>query len=81
MQIDTSVMDFSSVNQQIQIIRFGKREDIIEWLAWNDPDGCYRDTDTAAEGLTQLSLEELRRLMWDDVMELDWQDFCGERFT
>lgn len=39
------------------------REDLIRWLAWNDRNGCYTDSDCAAEGMDPLTTREA----WDLV--------------
>ncbi len=52
-------------SQQFQqgLIRQGTREQIIEWLAWNDPNGTYTDQDSTAEGGSPLTLEQAKSLM------------------
>lgn len=30
---------------QRHILEHGNREDLIDWLTWNDPNGSYRDAD------------------------------------
>lgn len=38
------------------------REDIIEWLSWNDPNGIYRD---------EQSLKELgNKMTWEEGLEI-----------
>ena len=39
------------------------REDLIRWLAWNDRNGCYTDSDCSAEGMDPLTTREA----WDLV--------------
>ncbi|MBM4089560.1 MAG: DUF935 family protein, partial [Planctomycetes bacterium] len=41
----------------------GSRNQIIEWLVWNDPNGVYTDTDSLAEGWEPLSEDGARSLM------------------
>jgi hypothetical protein len=41
----------------------GTREDLIRWLAWNDPDGAYSDRDARAEGWDPLTLEQARQMV------------------
>lgn len=43
------------------------REELIEFMVWNDPNGCFRDEDSRLEGLT---LEEVRTLMIDRLTYL-----------
>lgn len=33
------------------------RLELIEWLSWNDPNGCYRDHDSIAEFDTIITKE------------------------
>lgn len=37
------------------------RLDLIGWLAWNDPNGVYRDEDCFAEGWEPMTLDEAWR--------------------
>jgi hypothetical protein len=34
------------------------REQLIDWLYWNDPNGVYRDEDSIREGMEILSYQE-----------------------
>lgn len=45
------------------ILNHGIREDIIEWLVWNDRNGTYTDADCEVEDIDKLTLEEARKLM------------------
>jgi hypothetical protein len=38
------------------------REELINWLCWNDPNGVYRDEDSIREGMDVLSYEEAYEL-------------------
>jgi hypothetical protein len=38
------------------------REQLIEWLCWNDPNGVYRDEDSIREGMEILSYQEALNL-------------------
>ena len=49
------------------IIRDGTREEIINWLCWNDPNGCYSDEDSRAEGYPLLSLEQAKQIMTEQI--------------
>ena len=53
---------------QLDILENGTRNDVINWLCWNDRNGCYRDDDAIAEGYDPLTLEEARDIMrrWID---------------
>jgi len=48
---------------QLHILEHGTRADVIEWLCWNDPDGCYTDADNDLEQLPHLTLEQARDIM------------------
>jgi len=48
---------------QLDILENGTRNDVINWLCWNDRNGCYRDDDAIAEGYDPLTLEEARDIM------------------
>lgn len=54
---------FHSRAYQRDLLRSGTRERIIEWLVWNDPNGTYTDTDSAADGMPALSLERAKQIM------------------
>jgi hypothetical protein len=38
------------------------REQLIDWLCWNDPNGVYRDIDCYREGMDFLTYEEAYEL-------------------
>lgn len=38
------------------------REELINWLCWNDPNVVYRDEDSIREGMDVLSYEEAYEL-------------------
>ena len=40
-----------------------KRADCIEWLEWNDPNGCYSDLACRREGFPRLTRAEARELI------------------
>lgn len=56
----------SPVFQQ-ELLKSGTREQIIEWLCWNDPNGCYTDDDSASEGYSPLTLAQVRHIMDEQV--------------
>jgi hypothetical protein len=60
-----SSKDFQSPATQRDILLNGRREDIIVWLAWNDPNGVWSDQDSAAEGWKPMTLEQSRASMRD----------------
>ena len=45
------------------ILQNGSREQIIEWLVWNDANGVYTDEDSNAEGWLPMTLESARETM------------------
>jgi len=48
---------------QLHILDNGTRYDIIDWLVWNDADGCYTDADCESEGIDPLTLDDARTIM------------------
>jgi hypothetical protein len=50
---------------QQYLIKQGTREQIIEWLQWNDHNGCYSDAESAHEGLSPLTREQAVELIVD----------------
>jgi chemotaxis protein CheY-P-specific phosphatase CheC len=45
------------------------REDIIEWLSWNDPNGIYHDEQSLKELGNIMSLEEAKEILLRQVEE------------
>lgn len=45
------------------------REEIINWLCWNDRNGIYRDEDSQAEFGNIMSMEEGREIMLRQILE------------
>jgi hypothetical protein len=45
------------------ILEHGHREDVIEWLVWNDRNGIYSDEACEMEGVDKLTLESAKELM------------------
>ncbi|WP_143961206.1 hypothetical protein [Litoribacter populi] len=45
------------------------REELIEWLSWNDPNGIYRDEDSFDELGNVMSLKEGREIMIRQISE------------
>lgn len=58
--------------QEIQdwLVMHGSREQIIDWLVWNDGNGVYTDEDSEAEGYEPLTLDHARSAM-RKVLERD----------
>ena len=51
------------------VIANSSRQELIELLIWNDPNGCYSDEDCGNEGLSVLSLEDIKALMEEMLMD------------
>ena len=45
------------------------REDLIEWLSWNDPNGIYHDAQSLKELGSIMSLEEGQEILLRQVRE------------
>lgn len=53
---------------QRELIRTGTREQIIDWLCWNDPNGTYTDGDCATEGIAITTLERAKECIRHQIM-------------
>lgn len=47
---------------EARTLDFNSRRDLIEWLSWNDANGCYSDADATAEFGAPHSLEMLQEI-------------------
>lgn len=45
------------------VLTVGTRDEVIDWLEWNDPNGCYRDAESDSEGFPRMTLDDARRSM------------------
>lgn len=45
------------------------REELIDWLCWNDPNGIYRDEDSLNELGNVMTVEEGREIMIRQLSE------------
>lgn len=45
------------------LLQNGTRQQLIDWLAWNDANGCYTDEDCRNEGLQLLTHDEARSIL------------------
>ncbi len=58
---------FHQPSVQEWLLAHGNRDEIIEWLLWNDGNGIYTDEDSVAEGYLSLTLatarDSLRRVL------------------
>jgi hypothetical protein len=52
---------------QRELIRTGTREQIIDWLCWNDPNGAYKDSDCEIEGMNATTLDQARAIMRQQI--------------
>lgn len=58
-----SPKDFQFPETQQDILLNGTREDLIQWLQWNDRNGVWSDEDSATEGWKPMTLEQARACM------------------
>ena len=66
MQIDRlKLVRYRFEEPEIQqwLLEHGTREEIIEWLVWNDGNGVYTDEDSEAERYPPLTQERARSIM------------------
>ena len=54
---------------QLNLLRNGSRDEIIHWLCWNDPNGCYSDAEAKAEGIPKLTLGEAKEIMQNQITQ------------
>lgn len=55
--------DFHDPSVQLELLTHGTRDQLIEWLDWNDPNGVWTDRDSKAEGMRPLTLDKARAAM------------------
>ena len=48
-------------------VNIKNRESLINWLEWNDSNGCYSDADSINEDMPILSLETALNLYFDQL--------------
>jgi hypothetical protein len=53
----------------VVLLSHGTREQIIQWLVWNDPNGTYTDRDSEADEMEPITIEEARRIMRKQITE------------
>jgi hypothetical protein len=56
-------LEYQTRAMQERIVSAGCRDDVINWLCWNDPNGVYADRDSEAEGYPPLTLHGAREIM------------------
>lgn len=59
---------WSLLSEEPERIDDMEREECLNLLQWNDPNGCYTDADSIAEGLPCLSTEEARERLRGEVL-------------
>jgi len=52
---------FHDTTLQRAILSDSSREEIVQWLVWNDPNGTYSDADSELEDRPCLTLEAARK--------------------
>lgn len=60
-------LHYHTAEYQALLLAYGGREDIIDWLQWNDPNGIYSDRDSAIEGMESLTLYRARDIMQNQI--------------
>lgn len=75
------IMDFPE-DELLKEIKSLSREELIEWLAWNDRNGIYRDEDSKLEFGNILSKREAGEIMFRMLMRdrEDWDGMMGKKF-
>lgn len=62
------IMDLTE-EQLDSFLKLAAREEIIDWLQWNDPNGVYRDEQSMAEFGNICSKEEAIEIVKRQVLE------------
>lgn len=62
------IAELSQVELEKEIATW-TREQLIQWLSWNDPNGVYTDQDSLAEFGNIMSIEEGREIMLAQIKE------------
>lgn len=63
------VMDLAEENLDI-FLKHTPREEIVDWLQWNDPNGVYRDADSLSEFGNIMGKDEGVEIMKRQVLQL-----------
>ena len=64
-------IEYHDPDFQRRVLRNGTREDLINWLSWNDPNGIWTDHDSIVEDKSPLTLDDARQWMSKAISELD----------
>ena len=76
--MDTSDLRYVAMDlpedQLLTEVRAMSREQLIDWLCWNDRNGVYRDDDSMAEFGNVMTKEEGEEIMFREIMSErgDW---------
>lgn len=70
-----AVMDLSA-DELLSHVRTMSREELIEWLCWNDRNGVYRDEDSLLEFGNAMTKAEGEEIMFRQIMS-DRDDWDG----
>ncbi|UIR57431.1 hypothetical protein LZQ00_06330 [Sphingobacterium sp. SRCM116780] len=59
-----------------------KRQELIVWLQWNDPNGIYSDSEKINEGLPLLSRHQALAHVYHAVMRdlEEWDGYMGKEY-
>ena len=71
-------MDYTSTDDAHGIMCHGTREEMIDWCAWNDRNGVFRDEDCEAEGLPLLDERSAQLVMLQFLLPPCEQDANGD---
>tara|TARA_R110002049_G_scaffold238494_1_gene411599 strand:+ start:487 stop:705 length:219 start_codon:yes stop_codon:yes gene_type:complete len=61
-------LDMSELELKTNVNKLSRNE-IIEWLSWNDKNGIYRDNDSMNELGNVLGLEEAKEIMLRQILD------------
>lgn len=70
-------MDYKSTDDAHGIMCHGTREEMIDWCAWNDRNGVFRDADCESEGLPLLDERSAQLVMLQFLLPPCEQDSNG----
>lgn len=71
-----AVMDLPE-DKLLVLVRGMGREELIDWLSWNDRNGIYRDEDSLAEFGNVMTKEEGEEIMFRQIMS-EREDWDGK---
>ena len=65
---DYKIMELTSIELSNELDSWS-RQDLIDWLSWNDRNGVYKDDDSLREFDNILSKEEAKEIMTRQIVE------------